>query len=171
MPNYFSLRFVVEGIPELSRILGMTYQKVGNFKVPLKKAADLILSDVQTNFDTEGALSGGWQPLSAGTVAGRIRAGFGASPILQRTGALRKSFYSLVDEKQALVSSRSPYFAYHQSRMPRTKIPRRVMLILTENTKQNIVEAFHKFLAFSTVSRPTIGLAPVQRGNKFMTHR
>jgi phage gpG-like protein len=106
------------------------------------------MSDVQTNFDTQGALSGGWQPLSVGTIAGRIRAGYGASPILQRTGALRKSFYAFVNEKKALVSSKSPYFVYHQSRMPRTKIPRRAMLILTENTKQNIVEVFNKFLAF-----------------------
>ena len=148
MPNYFELKFTVEGVPELHRVLGLTSRKVSNFKVPLTKASGFIMSDVQTNFDTQGALSGGWQPLTAGTIAGRIRAGFGASPILQRTGALRKSFYSFVDEKKALVSSRSPYFAYHQSRMPRTKIPRRVMLILTENTKQNIVEAFHKFLAF-----------------------
>jgi phage gpG-like protein len=148
MPNYFELKFTVEGVPELHRVLGLTSRKVSNFKVPLTKASGFILSDVQTNFETEGALSGGWQPLTAGTIAGRIRAGFGASPILQRTGALRKSFYSFVDEKKALVSSRSPYFAYHQSRMPRTKIPRRAMLILTENTKQNIVEVFNKFLAF-----------------------
>jgi phage gpG-like protein len=148
MPNYFELKFTVEGISELHRVLGLTSQKVGNFKVPLTRASGFILSDVQTNFDTQGALSGGWQPLTAGTIAGRVRAGFGASPILQRTGALRKSFYSFVDEKKALVTSRSPYFVYHQSRMPRTKIPRRAMLILTENTKQNIVEAFHKFLAF-----------------------
>ena len=152
MPNYFHLKFTVEGIPELHRILGMTYRKVENFKVPLKKAADLILSDVQTNFDTEGGLAGSvtgggkWQALKEGTIAGRIREGYGAGPILQRTGALRKSFYSLVNEKQALVTSRSPYFAYHQSRMPRTKIPRRVMLILREDTKRNIREVFQKFL-------------------------
>jgi phage gpG-like protein len=148
MADYFHLKFTVEGIPELHRVLGLTHKKVENFKAPLQKASNFILSDIQSNFDTQGGLVGGWQPLSAGTIAGRIRAGFGAGPILQRTGALRKSFYSFVDEKKALVSSKSPYFAYHQSRMPRTKIPRRAMLILTENTKQNIVEAFHKFLAF-----------------------
>jgi len=148
MPNYFELKFTVEGIPELHRVLGLTSQKVKNFKVPLTKASGFIMSDVQTNFDTQGALSGGWQPLSVGTIAGRIRAGYGASPILQRTGALRKSFYSFVNEKKALVSSKSPYFVYHQSRMPRTKIPRRAMLILTENTKQNIVQEFNKFLRF-----------------------
>lgn len=146
MPDYFHLKFTVEGVAELDRVLGMFHSRVDNFKAPLQQSANLILSDVQTNFDTQGALAGGWQPLAQGTIKGRIRAGFGAGPILQRTGALRKSFYSLVDEKKALVSSHSPYFAYHQSRMPRAKLPRRVMLILTENTKQNIVEVFHKFL-------------------------
>lgn len=148
MPNYFELKFEVEGVAELHRVLGVAHAKVGNFKVPLTKASGLIMADVQRNFDTQGGLVGGWTPLSASTIAGRLRAGYGAGPILQRTGALRKSFYSFVDEKKALVSSRSPYFAYHQSRAARTKIPRRVMLMLTENTKQNIVEAFNKFLRF-----------------------
>jgi phage gpG-like protein len=148
MPNYFELKFSVEGIPELHRVLGLTHAKLTNFKIPLNKSAGFILSDVQRNFDTEGALTGGWKPLSEGTIKQRVREGFGAGPMLQRTGALRKSFYSYVDEKRALVSSHSPYFAYHQSRMPRTKIPRRVMLILSESTKQNIVQEFNKFLRF-----------------------
>jgi len=148
MPNYFELKFSVEGIPELHRVLGLAHAKLNNFKIPLNKAAGFIMSDVQRNFDTEGALSGGWKPLSEGTIKQRVRDGYGTGPTLQRTGSLRKSFYSYVDEKKALVSSNSPYFVYHQSRMPRTKIPRRVMLILTENTKQNIVQAFNTFLRF-----------------------
>jgi len=102
---------------------------------------------VETNFISEGGLVGGWAPLTEGTVKGRLRAGYGGEhPILQRTGALRRSFYSLVDEKKAIISSSSPYFVYHQSRMPRTILPRRAMLVLVENTRQNIVEVFHKFL-------------------------
>lgn len=154
MPQSFELHFTVEGISEIGRVLGLENTKLSNFKVPLTKSAGFIMSDIQSNFDTEGQLAaevtGGekWQPLKKGTIAGRIRAGFSASPILQRTGALRKSFYSLVDEKKALISSRSPYFAYHQSRMPRTKLPRRVMLILREHTKENIVQEFNTFLKF-----------------------
>lgn len=148
MNNYFRLKFSIEGVPELSRILAVTHEKLSNFKKPLWAASQMILRDVETNFKTEGGLTGGWQQLAESTVKARIRAGYGAHPILQRTGALRKSFYSFVDEKKAIISSRSPYFGYHQSRMPRKKIPRRAMLLLVEHTRQNIVEEFHKFLRF-----------------------
>ena len=149
MPDYFRLRFTIEGVPELSRVLALTHKKVSNFREPLQKSSRLILDDVERNFVTEGGLVGGWKPLTPGTVAGRIRAGFGGShPILQRTGSLRKSFYSLTDSKKAVITSRSPYFGFHQSKAPRTRLPRRTMLLLTERTRQNIVEVFHKFLRY-----------------------
>ena len=149
MPDYFRLRFTIEGIPELSRILALSHKKISNFKKPLWQSAKLILRDVERNFTTEGGLVGGWTPLALSTVRGRLRMGFGGEhPILQRTGALRRSFYSTVSSKKATVTSKSPYFSYHQSRKPRTRLPRRAMLVLVENTKQNIVEEFHKFLRF-----------------------
>jgi len=149
MSDYFRLRFTIEGVPELSRILAMTHNKVSDFKKPLWSSSKLILQDVERNFVTEGGLVGGWVPLSESTIRARIREGFGgAHPILQRTGALRKSFYSFVDSKRAVITSKSPYFVYHQSRQPRKVIPRRAMLVLIENTRQNIVEEFHKFLRY-----------------------
>ena len=146
--DYFRLRFSIDGVAELSRILMLEHQKVSDFKKPLQASAKLVRRDVETQFETEGGLIGGWKPLAESTIKGRIRAGFGASPILQRTGALRRSFYSLVDEKRAIISSRSPYFVYHQSRATRKRLPRRAMLVLIDRTRQNIVEEFHKFLKF-----------------------
>jgi len=149
MPDYFRLRFTIEGVPELSRILEVTHKKVSDFRVPLWKSSRLILNDVERQFVTEGGLSGGWTPLTASTVAGRLRAGYGgAHPILQKTGSLRKSFYAYVDSKKTVISSKSPYFAFHQSRAPRTRLPRRAMLLLVERTRQNIIEEFHKHLRF-----------------------
>jgi len=145
----FRLRFTVEGVPELSRVLIEEYQKLEDFKKPLWKSSRLILADVETNFETEGSLAGGWAPLAPSTVAGRIREGYGgAHPILQKTGALRRSFYSKVDSKRAFISASSPYYGFHQSIRPRTRLPRRPMLLLTDRTKENIVEEFHKFVRF-----------------------
>lgn len=147
--NFFRLRFKIEGVPELSRLLQITYDKVNDFRVPLGKSAQLILSDVERNFVSEGGLVGGWAPLAESTVKGRLRAGFGGEhPILQRTGALRRSFFSRVTPKKMIVSSESPYFGYHQSRLPRSRLPRRTMLVLVERTRQNIVEEFSNFLRF-----------------------
>ena len=138
MPKGFRLKWEIEGVPELSRILGITYQKLGNLKKPLRASANLVRKDVEQQFKTEGGLTGGWQALKKDAT----------HPILQVTGALRHSFYSLVDEKRAIISSKSPYFKYHQSRMPRKKLPRRAMLVLTDRTKENIVQEFNQFLRF-----------------------
>ena len=145
MPNEFRLLWKIEGVPELSRILGMTYQKVKNLKKPLQASAKLVRKDVEEQFKTEGGLTGGWQPLSESTIRGRKG---NAHPILQVSGALRNSFYSLVDERKAIISSKSPVFKYHQSRKPRKKLPRRAMLVLTNRTKENIVQEFNQFLRF-----------------------
>ena len=143
----FRLKWTIEGVPELSRILMTTVRKLSDLKLPLWKSSKLILADVEENFETEGRLVGGWKPLAPSTVAGRMREGYGGEhPILQKTGALRKSFYSTVFNTKAFISASSPYFAFHQSRKPRTRLPRRAMLVLTDRTKQNIVEEFHKFV-------------------------
>jgi phage gpG-like protein len=146
MSEFFQLRFTVEGVPELSRILALTNERLGNFKLPLQKSAKFILADVERNFESEGGLVGGWQPLAPSTVRGRIREGYGAHPILQKTGSLRKSFFSTVSNTRMEVTSRSPYYAFHQSRKPRKKLPRRAMLVLTEYTRQNIVQEFNKYI-------------------------
>ena len=147
MADYFRLKFSFEGVPELSRWLLMKNSKLGNLKKPLSASANLILKDIEQNFITEGGLVGGWKALEKSTVKDRERAGFGGEHmILQRTGALRKSFYSSVSEKRALITSRSPYFMYHQSRGDRNVLPRRAMLVLTQRTRENIVQEFNSYL-------------------------
>lgn len=70
---------------------------------------------IEDTFTDEGP---GWTPLTANTVAARLRAGFGSGPILFRTGALMRSATS---EAQVDISSREllyrttlPYAASHQ---------------------------------------------------------
>ncbi|MEA2056478.1 MAG: phage virion morphogenesis protein [Patescibacteria group bacterium] len=146
MPKDFAILWTIEGVPELSRLLKMKGKNLDNYKTPLKESADLILSDVSKQFRTEGNLSGGWEPLALSTLIGKARQGYGDKPILERTGKLKKSFYKKVSKKRAYVSSSSPYFGFHQSRAPRTKIPRRPMLLLTEKTKHEIVRKFQRFI-------------------------
>jgi len=50
MPDYFRLKFTIEGVPELSRILGMTHKKVEDFREPLWKSSKLVLNDVERQF-------------------------------------------------------------------------------------------------------------------------
>ena len=150
MNQYFRLRFLIEGVPELSRVLLMTHKKLDDFSKPLFKASQMILDDVETQFRTEGSLSGGWTPLKLSTIIDKAKKGYGGKPILERTGALKKSFYRQVNSRRAYISSRSPYFGFHQSRQARTtELPRRPMLLLTQSTKEKIVKEFHKFIRFT----------------------
>jgi phage gpG-like protein len=149
MTYRFRLKFNIEGVSELSHILLLKQKQLSDFKKPLFKSAKMITEDVEIQFRTEGSLSGGWKSLAESTVKGRIREGYGGEhPILQRTGALRRSFYSRVDSKRAFISSNSPYYGFHQSRMDRNKLSRRPMLLLTERTRENIIETFNDFLRF-----------------------
>ena len=150
MTDYFRIRWTIEGVPELSRVLLMTHKKLDDFSKPLFKASQMILDDVETQFRTEGSLSGGWAPLKLSTIIDKAKKGFGGKPILQRTEALKKSFYRQVSSRRAYISSTSPYFKYHQSRQARTtELPRRPMLLLTQSTKEKIVKEFHKFIRFT----------------------
>jgi len=68
MPKNFAIRWTIEGVPELSRVLLMTHKKLDDFSKPLFKASQMILDDVETQFRTEGSLSGGWAPLKLSTI-------------------------------------------------------------------------------------------------------
>lgn len=85
---------------------------------PLWERFERVLSEVgKERFDSEGY--GEWQGLAASTIDQRIRLGFGAGPILRRTGDLRDS---LVDPARAsrksprtmTWASDSDYAGYHQ---------------------------------------------------------
>ena len=149
MAKNFQIRWTIEGVSELSRVLLTTHKKLNDFTKPLFKSSKMILDDVQTQFRTEGGLSGGWTPLSLSTLIDKAKKGYGGKQMLERTGALKRSFYNRVSKKKAYISSDSPYFGFHQSRKSRTKLPRRPMLLLTQRTKENIVKEFYKFIRFT----------------------
>jgi len=92
MPKNFAIRWTIEGVPELSRVLLMTHKKLDDFSKPLFKASQMILDDVETQFRTEGSLSGGWAPLKLSTIIDKAKKGYGGKPILERTGALKRVF-------------------------------------------------------------------------------
>jgi hypothetical protein len=57
---------------------------------------------------------------------------------------MRNSFIHKEGKDYVLVTNTAPYFKYHQSRLPRRKLPRRVMMKLDETRKQTIVKEFQK---------------------------
>lgn len=137
------IQFAIEGEVQLSRVLQGISAACRDWTPALTAAGqdieDFVVNDV---FDTEGEATGSpWQPLSAKYAAEKAR-DYPGMPILQRTGAMRAGFYSLVDNTNLRFGNAVEYFKYHQSNQPRKVIPRRLMLYLSDNLKAQIVKEF-----------------------------
>ena len=150
MRQWMALKFKLEGDENLSRALVNVGNRLKDYTEPLQRSAKLILRDVRINFDTEGGLVGGWAPLAESTILGRVREGFGAGPILHRTGRYKRSFKAEIGSKRAVIGAFGvKYHKYHQSTAPRTKLPRRPTLFLRNETKAEIVREFQKYIRFN----------------------
>jgi phage gpG-like protein len=104
----------------------------------------------EAQFDTEGGhASGKWRELAEST---KVKRGDDGHPILQVTGALKDSLTRKFDPSHIEVASRDvlrfgstvPYGVYHQSTLPRTKIPYRPPVGLTAGDKIAIVKTLQR---------------------------
>jgi len=144
------LKINLKGDETLSRALVGVNTKLQNFTEPLQKSATILLKDIRLNFDTEGGFVGGWQPLKASTVQGRLRQGYGARPILHRSGDYKRAFKADVNAKQMIIGAFGVrYHKYHQSSASRKKLPRRRTLFLREESKREIVRNFQEYVKFN----------------------
>lgn len=95
--------------------------------------ADDVQADFALNMATEGGLfAGGWAPLKPNTIADRVRKGYGAGPILWRTGELAHSLsgdsgYAVKEVRPdgVTVGTSLPYAGYHQTgtkKMPMRRV-------------------------------------------------
>lgn len=141
------LEWSIEGEQQLSRVLRGVNGGFSNLEKPFKAAAESLKRTFSTEvFSTKGAVIGEkWARLSPYTVAQKARQGYPADPLI-RTGAMKDSFKSVVTSTEATISNTAEYFKYHQSNQPRTTLPRRVMMKLGENQKQEVVKEFQKYI-------------------------
>jgi len=66
--------------------------------------------------------------------------------LMQRSGKLRQGFKTKVSRLEGVVFNPVSYFKYHQSKAPRFRLPRRVMLKLTSQLVNDIIKIFHNGL-------------------------
>ena len=144
------LKFRLEGDEVLARRLKGVSTKLKDFRTPLQKSATILLKDIRLNFETEGGMVGGWTPLAPATIEDRRRKGFGASPILHRTGKYKRSFKGEIGRNKLTIDAFGvDYHKYHQSNQPRTRLPRRRTLFMREQTKREIVRNFQEYVRFN----------------------
>jgi len=138
MPKGIELEFQVEGITELSRRLRITADRIKDFTPEFQEIGD-YLTDFFSGpvFETRGAVLGeSWKP--------RKDEGKYTWSLLEKTGKMRFGFKSEPKPNQVKIWNITDYFKYHQSRLPRRKLPRRVMMKLIEPIKTRIVKIFHQ---------------------------
>jgi phage gpG-like protein len=144
--RFLAIDFSIEGDKELARKFDFVGKKLDDLSGPLKKSANLLLKAWDLNFDREGAeLGQKWAALDPKYSAEK-RKKYGQKKILERTGKMRGNFKNHLQKFQTTLSNPTSYFPFHQSKAPRTKLPRRVMMAIDRKRKDEITAEFTKFL-------------------------
>lgn len=146
----FQLQWTIEGEKQLSRRLLNLEGALQDYTRPFEDSAAYLKQVFSRDvFDTQGAAIGErWKRLSPATVARKARQGMQAQPLIE-TGNMRASFHSIASSDQAVIYNTAAYFRYHQSKKPRSKIPRRVVMKLANNQRQQIVRYFQEHIRLS----------------------
>ena len=142
------LRFAIEGNIELSRVFNALANNVVDWSGAFKLTSDYLIQTFSNDvFETEGAaIDEYWTPLSPAYAKAKAKK-YGDIGILQKTGLMRSSFKPIFDSTSLEIWNTQEYFKYHQSKLPRTKIPRRMMMKLTSDMRANIVRIFQAQLS------------------------
>lgn len=137
------ITFEIEGDKQISAELGVAIEGLQDFSIPMAAAADIMETAVEDNFEGRGKRFGGWAPRKP-QYRGGVR--IDTHPLLEKTGAMRKAFIKDSGKDYAMVTNEDKKFPYHQSNQPRTKIPRRVMLMIDDRMREEIFKAFQLYI-------------------------
>lgn len=137
------LTFNLEGAEVVHRRLGITAEGVKSFKEPLAQIGHNFMKTFDMNFDARGGLYGGWAPRKPRYYAGQR---IDTWPLMERTGRMREAFAADVTKTGLVLGNSAPYFVYHQSNQPRTRLPRRVMMKIRDQDATMIVKEFQYYV-------------------------
>ncbi|WP_210161261.1 phage virion morphogenesis protein [Bradyrhizobium sp. ORS 285] len=135
------LRMELQGEVQLSRVLQGVSATVKNWRPAFEKSGEQMVDFFSEDvFDTEGAaVDDPWAALNP-DYEKRKQKKYPDAGILQATGLMRDSFVSQPSAMSLIVRNTAPYFKFHQSNQPRTRLPRRVMMKLTENIREKLIK-------------------------------
>jgi phage gpG-like protein len=132
-----------------SRELKQKLTRLSSSLYDLRGAMDQVGAETARYYSNQGFNSQGgvfgaaWSPLARRTIVQKSRKYPGRSPLV-RTGKMRDSFTYTASSRSVLVGNKMDYFKYHQSTLPRKKIPRRQMMGVNAPVKkivQDIITA------------------------------
>lgn len=129
---------------------------IDSFREPLKRAVkEIIAPSIRKNFDVGGRPS--WEPLTEFTIQRRAEDGYGAGPILERTGRLRHqasqpSIWRYTDTSAAILDLPSSiwYGKLHQSgftdSLRGTEVPARPFIMLQDEDIRGVEKLFAEWI-------------------------
>ena len=146
----FQLSWTIEGEKQLSRRLLTLEDAVQDYSYPFSQSADFLKGVFSRDvFQTQGtAIGERWRRLSPVTVAQKARRGYPSTPLIG-TGSMQRSFHTIVSSDQAVIYNTAAYFKYHQSKAPRSHLPRRVMMKIHHNQREQIIRFFQEHIRAS----------------------
>jgi phage gpG-like protein len=110
-------------------------------------------SSIMRNFEAQGRPTR-WKRLSKRTIADRRRRGYGAGPILVRSGTLKRGFLGDWGKKYFRINNRArspkgyPYFWVHQLGAAKAHIPQRIMVVLLRQDQAQFTKLARKHIAY-----------------------
>lgn len=137
------INVTITGDRELTAKLDRLEIALQDWSNPLKAIGeDLIRYYSDTVFNSMGgALGHPWARLAPSTVAFKSKhyRQYAAVPLMA-TGDMRESFTAENTNNTLRINNTAPYFVYHQSNAPRTRLPRRQMMGINTELKTMITK-------------------------------
>jgi len=129
--KFMQLEFQIEGEIQLSRRIKGLENSIKDWSKTFNKTGNELKRFFSTEvFQTQGKVIG--EKWKDGKYYHK----------LVRSGRMKNSFIRKFGKDFVLITNTAPYFKYHQSNLPRKKLPRRIMMKLDEKRKQKIVKLF-----------------------------
>ena len=116
-------------------------QAGGDLSPAMREIAGHLLDGIAESFASERGPGGAvWRPLKPSTVRERRRKGYGAGPILERSGDLLSRILADWDDTTAVAGTNVVYAATHHFGDPARGIPARPFLGLPADSRNLIVD-------------------------------
>lgn len=153
----YRIQMTVEGEVVVDRLLQGLDDRARDVSPAWPQVAKAFQTIQAKVFSTEGGSTGApWPQLAPSTQAQRRRLGYGPQhPILQRSGKLMRALTigegayvsTTPTTLRYLISEQEvPYFVFHQSRRPRTRLPRRAPVLLTADGRTSLMHPIRLYI-------------------------
>ena len=126
----------------LQQLLNRLQGQVDNLEPAMREIAGHLVSSVEDSFASQSESDGSaWKPLADTTIQDRLRCGYGAGPILERSGDLARLILADWDDEVAVAGTNLEYAATHHYGDERRGIPARPFLGVSEDARSEIIRS------------------------------